>query len=722
MDSPLPLAPHVPSEPAPLRCCCGSEECVVLRHNCEVLDGVEKDVHTAAKLGQVCLFPPCLCVRVGMMGFLFNLLPSGSGDIKRVHLPVALPLFKPCSCHLNALIVIFTSPMHTLNQWPPLTFSLQALLARHESYITDTDRDRADLTTRIAFLESENTRLATLNVEKTAENRSLLDQLESLNTAIAESDGRIHALEASLQASRQSVRRLEIAAGRAADMERHIDGLEKELESAQELLFCSEDEARAAARRYRAAERSATDLQDQLERLEKAAGEEREQQAEAISRLERQRELNSAAVRLKGAAAAKSLGVGPENPGAVSSFVRDLLQDNASLQLGVTELRELLAASRDEIHTLRECLADQENEEGALSLRTELGFPASPPPREAQREVHIHHHYHAAPKERRKKKRGVSGLLPGSATPTPRSPSVVTVSDAPWEPGCFEDSLASSPVSDPRASVFDRMGLEGEPLSPCTSVDPLSPWKSKRALMPPSPSGFTALDSVPVGFLGTDGDTPEVEVSEATDTDTPTENESLAPRPLKRSVSHESIMSLGGLDIHTLHSRPSQLTMGQLGAQAVITDVTAQPTISRAGGTGSSVLSSLAAMPRGPGPTPAGTAGKGGKWWKPWKADKVPAQTSESAEADGTPEEDTEEGSAPRDIAGDPGSKDAGGSKDAVRPKGPVVPKDPVESVAGSVRAPGINQPGAIPGFGEFMAQARRRVPSGGIGGGVGVE
>lgn len=233
------------------------------------------------------------------------------------------------------------------------------------------------------------------------------------------------------------------------------------------------------------------------------------------------------------------------------------------------------------------------------------------------------------------------------------------------------------------------------------------------------------MDSGPVGVPNADGEAPELEVSEATDTYTPTENQSLDPRTLKRSVSHESIMSLGGLDIHTLRSRPSQLTMGQLGARAVITDVTAQPTISRAGGTGSSVLSSLAAMPRGSGPASASgtaTAGKGGKWWKPWKADKSPAQTGDSASVEGTLEEGTEEGSAPRDIVEDTASKDAGGSKDAGRPKGPVVPKDPVGSAAGSVRVPGINQPGAIPGFGEFMAQARRRVPSGGVGGGVGVE
>ena len=43
--------PH--PEPGSIRCCCGSEECVFLRHNCSVLASVEKDVHTAARMGQV---------------------------------------------------------------------------------------------------------------------------------------------------------------------------------------------------------------------------------------------------------------------------------------------------------------------------------------------------------------------------------------------------------------------------------------------------------------------------------------------------------------------------------------------------------------------------------------------------------------------------------------------------------------------------------------------
>lgn len=36
-----------------LQCCCGQVGCIYLQHNCSVLDSVENDVRTAAKLGQV---------------------------------------------------------------------------------------------------------------------------------------------------------------------------------------------------------------------------------------------------------------------------------------------------------------------------------------------------------------------------------------------------------------------------------------------------------------------------------------------------------------------------------------------------------------------------------------------------------------------------------------------------------------------------------------------
>ena len=39
--------------PSSLRCCCGRDDCALLEHNNVALEGLEKDLETAAKLGQV---------------------------------------------------------------------------------------------------------------------------------------------------------------------------------------------------------------------------------------------------------------------------------------------------------------------------------------------------------------------------------------------------------------------------------------------------------------------------------------------------------------------------------------------------------------------------------------------------------------------------------------------------------------------------------------------
>jgi len=36
-----------------LKCCCGRTDCAFLKHNCVALDDLEKEVRTAAQLGQV---------------------------------------------------------------------------------------------------------------------------------------------------------------------------------------------------------------------------------------------------------------------------------------------------------------------------------------------------------------------------------------------------------------------------------------------------------------------------------------------------------------------------------------------------------------------------------------------------------------------------------------------------------------------------------------------
>lgn len=41
------------TRPAAMKCCCGRPECVYLEHNNAALGGLERDLETAARLGQV---------------------------------------------------------------------------------------------------------------------------------------------------------------------------------------------------------------------------------------------------------------------------------------------------------------------------------------------------------------------------------------------------------------------------------------------------------------------------------------------------------------------------------------------------------------------------------------------------------------------------------------------------------------------------------------------
>ncbi|KAM0425298.1 hypothetical protein ACHAPT_009354 [Fusarium lateritium] len=671
--------PHTPE----LTCCCGRFDCPLLKKNCSILETVEKDVHTAAQLGQ-------------------------------------------------------------------------ALLARHEAYMADAERDRLNLTERIERLEMDKQELEAENALKIEENRSLLDQLEMLNNTVSESDTKIKALEASLLSSQQAVRRLETAAARAEDAERHLSLMELEQDELYQELRSTREDARSHAQRFKEAQRGILDMQDQLERMEEEAREERVRHEEVIGRMERQREvdrqLSTAAGRLKGAAASKTLqDPKPGNP-VVNHFVRDLLQDNANLQLGIAELREMLLNSNDEIQSLREQLLDHQPvpESAASTLKAELeSFMPSSTPRVSQ-ELHIHHHYHVAAKPEKGKTRRKRASLnssifnpPSSGTSTPRSSgrwslnpgpampaiasvttkepnSVISMPKQRWslmseQPSDFTSSVPSSPRSNQRNSMFDTsFGDSDIPTSPTTSFDPMSPtWRAHRK----GPSEISALSfqapslqldpgTPPRQHYNDDTiheedegeceevmarmETPDLGTTPSADDSSIVESsedsrDDFMPRPrIHRALSHESIMSLaGGLDIHTLKARPSQLTLRPLGgAEAVVTGVTAQPTLSRGGPKRSSVAlrDTFAGLPTSravsnptirslspsPSVTPQGSPSTSlGKWvgWRPW------------------------------------------GGSSTTAPK-PAEDKD-------MNRAPGINQPGAIPGFQKYWtAQRRKGAPS----------
>ncbi|KAI1149164.1 hypothetical protein F4825DRAFT_66194 [Nemania diffusa] len=718
--------PATPLEPSPLKCCCGSLECIFLRHNNTILENVEKDVHQAARMGQ-------------------------------------------------------------------------ALLARHESYMADAERDRSELTARIEQLENNNKELEAANVKMIEENRDLIDQLETLNTSVTDSEAHIKSLEATLLSSQQTIRRLESETARAEALERQIASLEEEQAELQGTLLLSRQDARSAVSRWKRAERGINDLQDQLERIEKEAKEEREHHVEMMARIERQREmekeLSTAAGRLKGAAAAKSMNRGNGGNGGnhavVGHFVRDLLQDNANLQYGIAELREMLMNSNDEIQALRDQLeyhqplshggADGEGSTTPTTLGAELGLKQSPhreqrSPARVSQELHIHHHYHvsAAKQDARKPKKKRLGLTPSGSGPpalshpgTPPSGLMRHVS-APhsrknsirsnrWsafseQPSEFTMSSApSSPRSNNRNSVFDAP-TASFPGSPTSSVDPMSPrWPPMHRKRPPSLStrGFQVpacfpfsptppTIAHPIVEESSDGTEMPVELLSATDhsladdeassrgldivpddeanddsnhcwdygeattmkTTTRTTTDSDYPPVagrLRRALSHESIVSLsGGLDIHTLKSRPSQLTIGQIGSASSVTGssiVTARPLISRDSAKRSSVLlrDSFGLSPVGSLQSHHSNASSQqepersrlGKWvgWRPWGV--AGAGTSAGAAADAS----------------------AGGARRSVSVQA-IKEKDVTKAVS---RLPGINQPGTVPGFSEFLAASAKK-------------
>ncbi|PLN80525.1 hypothetical protein BDW42DRAFT_170587, partial [Aspergillus taichungensis] len=545
-----------PSAPATLRCCCGRDECAFLHHNQVALEGLEKDLDTAAKLGQ-------------------------------------------------------------------------ALLHRHESYMAEAEEDRHRLLFSVESLEREKLQAQAENARIIAENRSLLEQLEDMNKAVTESDARAKSLAVTLEDTEAQLRKLTVSAARAAELEVQLAQMEAEQSKLQESLQSAHEDSKSAVQRWRKAECTLRDLHDQVDRIEKEAREERDRQADLIQRMERrrtvERELDGAAGRLKGAAAAQELGRSHGDNNVVSRFVRDILQDNANLQMGIVELREMLESSNQEVQNLRDQVlyhqpmgsdAGGDPDQAATTLSQEL---ESKEERRVSREFHIHHHYHtpAVKKEkgtllRRSKKRRSWGnsshlhsapgalLLPRKSThrsqsSTSSTSTILSQTSVSIPPPASHrwslqtpatDSLASSPQSGYRSSssLFDRVErcFDSQPTSPESSVfmtsyktgrpknsraeghddiddlDPALPCYGIHPYDHPDQPDKPSLQSV----IPEEAEDSSVQypASERAESSAPAPDAFPPYRPLRRGSSHESLFSVAGMDIHTPSHQPSRMS------------------------------------------------------------------------------------------------------------------------------------------------------------------
>lgn len=539
--------------------------------------------------------------------------------------------------------------------------------------IEQLEKDKRDL-------EAENTRMI-------EENRELLDQLEGLNISVAESDAHIKSLTVTLTSAQCEVRRLTVLESRTTQLEAQLLALETEQAHLQEELGATKEEGRSAVSRWRLAESTLRDLRDQVERIEQERNDERERHAELLDRMERRKAVESHLQSDAGAQEDRSAKPGPGVVPVVSHFVRDILQDNANLQMGLLELREMLQSSNEEVQNLREQIVLHqplafENEGASIPLSDEL--EEKDPLRRISQELHVHHHYHApsetnAPKKlpsyrRPRRKRGVlpiGVITPSNGSQTPRTPSQsrdfskssataallsqTSVSVPPhsshnrWSLQSVAtgspiiSSIPSSPTSGRRtSSIFDRMDYgfdSSRPTSPESNgvASPLfdnhhrkgaslSSFRSfsgptvpqadqstpaalnSSNLANPAPGLFTpvpvkthqtpqVLELAPEATMSPpvhptipeelEDECPESQLPHPdTESDPQPEESDLQegfftpPGPhgaLRRAASHESLLSVSGMDIHTLRDRPSQSFFAVSSSKAVVdtTNVTA---------------------------------------------------------------------------------------------------------------------------------------------------
>ena len=454
------------------------------------------------------------------------------------------------ACHsLISSMISRDSSIHCMPNMS-LTFALQALLERHESNMAEAEEERRRMVSSLEKLESEKNALETSNARTVEENRNLLDQLESLNQEVADSDSHIESLTATLESTRQELHKLAILASRSERLEAELAAMDTGKTQLRDKLTATEEENRCSMQRVRRAERTIEHLHAQVDRIEREAQEDRERHVEVVGRLERraavEKELQTSAGRLKGAATAVSLDKHYGGSNVVSHFVKDILQDNANLQMGVVELRALLLTSNEEVERLRARILEGELAEdntpkghNRRPLSSELDKKI---PLETLPELHVHHHYHGSEKDKpnvihrkpKKKRNAVTGgiFTPPSGLQTPRSPrkshmqprspssvatilSQTSVSVPPefnantqrWSMQSSHtghsfalSSIPSSPRSDWRGStVFDNISNIMDPSRPDTpqsSCPGSPPMQSKGATMDESIKSIRAF-SIP---------------------------------------------------------------------------------------------------------------------------------------------------------------------------------------------------------------------------------
>lgn len=335
-----------------------------------------------------------------------------------------------------------------------LTWSLQALLVRHETYVAEAERDRQRLDKQVSALEARLIELDDNNKRLVDDNAILSSKLDQKRVVVAQSDVQIHSLTTILEAAQQEIQNLSGLASRTEQLQARIVRFETDRSQLQDDLVRARNDEQAAHAKSKDAKKESDRLRDAVARLETMlAGEHKETSGDA-ARIERrcavEREIEEREMRAKRLNGSRS-GSGDKRGGeVVSSFVREILQDNAHLQLKMLELQDSLQTSNEEVDDLRAQLEEHNRYAPQLDTPPEDDEDAEDEvaavadrklSRKVSQELHVHHHYHGPKKshsvsrtrsvgQRQRRKRQSVASSRGVPATRPPSPPIMAHSRA----------------------------------------------------------------------------------------------------------------------------------------------------------------------------------------------------------------------------------------------------------------------------------------------------
>ncbi|KAI5802827.1 hypothetical protein FPQ18DRAFT_14055 [Pyronema domesticum] len=424
----------------------------------------------------------------------------------------------------------------------------------------------------ISKLEETNSKLEAENLNTTDENERLIEALERLTSDMVLSELRVKELQQDLDATHAELSRVSAHAARTAVLEAQLAVLESEQAELRNTIATTREEEIAARHRWQRAEKQLAELENQLDRILQEHNVEKVRSENIRERLEQrklqlQREGN---------------GSNPvADKGALSRFMKEILAENGHLQLGIAELRDLLAQSQEEVDKLRQQLEDLDSSNPqhaplpdriltpSLSMELATGATAAAAGA-AISVVHHHHHYptpaapkqlHQKPRLRPKKKRtpaiehlnalrikNLESSGPSSAPSGSKRWSTSTGAYSSSPPSSFRES-----------SIFDRYETEDASSRP-TSVDsnypppwPKKPTRGHSRYPSNAPPPFTILHTTEEISESSEPSGSPIVGGNGGFSNSAFNGDFEAPRPaLRRMRSHDSILSIK-LDQHQHH-------------------------------------------------------------------------------------------------------------------------------------------------------------------------